>query len=220
MTKLKQILTILLICCLATVVSGCWSSREFDSLALVKGIGVDLAKEEDRVKFTVQLSKPQEQQGGGQSGGAAQQFWTTSSTGYSIFEANRNLVKTVGRQPFYSHSEVVIIGEELARQGIKPYIDLFNRDPELRRRSYIAIARGEEAEKILQSSHGIESLSAIAVKQIINGQSVTETIFASDLREFTISILSDTKDTVTAPIQLKEGGPKEKESKGKELTLY
>jgi spore germination protein KC len=205
MINFKKLVVIL---CLAVISSGCWSSREFDTLTLIKAVGIDLAKKEDRVNLTVQATKPEKQEGGGFS--AASVF---NSTGYTLFEANRNLIKPTGRKPFYSHAEVIIIGEKLARQGIKPYIDFLNRDPEIRRRAYIVIAK-DEPEKILKASHGLETISGLAIKQIINGQSISGVIFSSDLREFTISLLSDTQDPVTAPVELKKGGPQAKEEKG------
>ncbi|ADL13052.1 Ger(x)C family spore germination protein [Acetohalobium arabaticum] len=223
--NLKKTVILLLILSLAITLSGCWSAREFDTLALVKGVGIDLAEKEDRIKFTIQMISPNPQQGGGQPGGGggqagqSSQFWTTSTTGYSIFEANRNLVKTIGRKPFYPHTEVYIIGEELARQGIKPYIDFFNRDPEIRRRAYIIIAKGE-AEDILKAPHGVETVPILAVKQIIDGQSISGSIYSTNLREFTVSALSNTTDPVTAAVELRPGGPEEEGEENKDNLIY
>ncbi|MBM7623431.1 Ger(x)C family spore germination protein [Sporohalobacter salinus] len=223
--KPAKTITIFLILALVITLSGCWSNREFDTLALVKGVGIDMAQKKDRIKFTVQLTTPQQDSGGGQSSGnsgkkgQAQSVWTTSTTGYSIFEANRNLVKTLGRKPFYPHSEIYIIGEKLARQGIKPYIDFFNRDPEIRRQTYIIIAKGE-AENILKAPHEVESIPAAAIKQIIAGQNITGTIHPVDLRKFTISLLSDTMAPVTAAIELKKASPQTKDKSDKKNLIY
>ncbi len=182
---------------------SCWDSMEFESHALIKGIGIDFT-EENRIKFTVQMVKPVIP-GEGEVG-EENVTWTESITAFSLFEAARNLVKITGRRPLYSHLTVIVFGEEVARSGIAPFLDFFNREPQFRRRSSLIIARGEAAD-IMEAPHGLEIIAAKGIKDIIGGESILGTSFDIDLRKFTISLLNQTTDPVAGKIELRPGGP-------------
>lgn len=55
----------------------------------------------------------------------------------------------VARQPYYEHLQVIIIGEDLAREGIDHALDLFYRDHESRRKIKLVIAK-DTAKRALQ----------------------------------------------------------------------
>lgn len=71
--------------------------------------------------------------------------------GESIFDAIRNLVIRVGKKLYWSHAKVVIISEEIAREGVLPVLDWVYRDPETRSDIRVLIARGSKAREILLS---------------------------------------------------------------------
>ncbi len=48
----------------------------------------------------------------------------------------------VARQPYYEHLQIIIIGEELAKEGIDHPLNLFFRDHESRRKIKLVIAKG------------------------------------------------------------------------------
>ena len=214
MKRNKKIIVILIIILSVLINTGCWDRRDFEKFILIKGIAVDKAEDENRVKYTVQVIVPSPEAGGSKPAGI--DTYTLSSTGYSLYDANRNLVKQTGKKPFYGHSEVIIFSEEIAKKGISPYLDYFIRDPEIRGRSSIVVAKGE-AEDILKAKHGIETITSTGIKTMVDGVSISGTIVTVDLIHFLRQLFNDTTCAVASAIELrkKEGGAESQEqSKG------
>ncbi len=144
----------------ATLVTGCWSRRELDTLGFVMAIGVDRAVEDRKIQLTVHIAKPFAMVARSEAGGTLENkpFWVVSSTGYTVFEAMRNLVSQSPRRPYWSHSRFVLIGEDFAREGIGDILDQFQRDPRMRHRAWIVIAKGARASDLLQVEFELEPM--------------------------------------------------------------
>ncbi|MFW5787333.1 MAG: Ger(x)C family spore germination protein, partial [Halanaerobiales bacterium] len=207
-TKKRKLILALFLCLLLLPFGGCWDAREFDKLTFIKGIAIDPAEEKDRIKFSVQIVKP----GGGSQGQTPGEIASEliSSTGYTVYEANRNLIKQIGRSPFYGHNEVVIINEKLARQGINPFLDIFLRNKEIRGRVVVAISKGD-ASNILNKTHYLDNITASGIKIMLNGVSASGTIVASEIIPLETNLLNKYRDPVTSAIELKPGGPPSEE---------
>lgn len=148
---MKRLIAAFLVLILVLPLTGCWNAREINELAFVLSIGLD--KSDNGYKVTAQIAKPEtysKTTTGGTSGMEKEKpFWLVSSTGKTIFEAVRNMASVSSRRIFWSHIKVIILGEDLARSNIREIFDYFSRNPELRFRTWIAVAPGE-AGKILE----------------------------------------------------------------------
>ena len=117
------LLSTLLIC-------GCWSRKEVETLAFVTTIGIDKAEEPGKVELTLQtvdttkISPP----GSGGGGGDDKPVLNLKKTGNTVFEAIRKFNYESSRRPFFPHSQALIYGEEIAREGVGKYIDFIERD--------------------------------------------------------------------------------------------
>lgn len=176
----KDILVILLII-VSLASTGCWNRRELTTMAIVLAVGIDMA-EDDRIQLTVQIVKADEFRREGGSG--KEKFLVMTSTGYTIFDAVRNFIMESGRKLFWSHIKVIVIGEGLARDGVAPVLDFFDRDHEPRRESWLLIAKGATAKEIIEAEHKIEGIPALAVKQLVEGYRGTGIITAMNLHHF------------------------------------
>ncbi|QHE52432.1 Ger(x)C family spore germination protein [Pontibacillus sp. HMF3514] len=149
--KKITVLSLLLI-----ALTGCWSKKELDNLAIVTGIGID--KAEEGYEVTVQIINPAEV--------AAKQLTTRtavstySASGVSLFDAIRNLIEVTPRKVYMSHTRIVIFSEELAKTGISDNIDFLVRDHELRTDFYLAIAKGFSAKQMLNILTPLEKIPA------------------------------------------------------------
>ena len=205
---IKFIVVSLIIFNVTFLISGCWDNRNIDDLALIKGIALDTAEEDDRFKLTAHIVRPTPGEGGAEEQMEIDEPETISSTGYTLFEANRNLIKQIGRTPFYNHSDVIIISEEIARKGIKPYLDHLARNKEIRGRAKLIISKGEAA-KILDTPHYLEDVIAVGLEKIVNGVALSGTIIGTNLREFNIDLFDEKIDPVATAVELREGGPED-----------
>lgn len=191
--------------------SGCWNRREPGELGLVAAVGLD-KDGENKVKLTVQIIKPGEIKAPVSKGGpgSPKAVWVVSSTGNTSFEAVRNFVNQTGRRLFWAHNKVIIIGEELAADGVVRYLDFFIRDPELRRRSFVLVARGK-AEEILQAEHPLEKIPATAIEGSTKAGKNSSTSAVVNLKQFVDMLTSDSRDPVASRIELTpEEAPKKR----------
>ncbi|MGF7186370.1 Ger(x)C family germination protein [Desulfitispora alkaliphila] len=132
MNRKKHIILVLLITLI--FITGCWNRVELSERALVMGTGIDKG-EEGTVKVTIQVLQPIKKgvpAAGIGGDGSENAVWVVTSTGETLFDAARNFVKQSGRTLFWQYNEIIVIGEEAAREGILPLLDFFVRDHELR----------------------------------------------------------------------------------------
>lgn len=145
---------ILLMTCLL-LLSGCWSRRELNFLAIVEGFGVDQGPGPDKVIVSHQIVKPDVAKAGqgssGGNGGSGSSVWNLTTRGQTLFDAIRKGALKSSRRLYYGHNKIIVIGEETAKGGVSPYLDLAGRDPELRPGVWIFIARGATAEEIINA---------------------------------------------------------------------
>ena len=144
----RKVYLFLVFIILITMLTGCWSRRELNDLAIVVGMGID--KSGDQFKVTAQIINPEEiasKKGG--SGNTP--FIVYSYTGDTIYEAIRKMTKKSPRKLYAAHLRLLIIGDELAsEEGIGKALDLFSRDPELRTDYFVIVAKKTTAEQVLK----------------------------------------------------------------------
>jgi spore germination protein KC len=132
---------------LGTMITGCWSRRELNDLAITVALGFD--KKGKQYQISAQVVNPGEvATKKGSSKGAP--VVTYSETGDTVFEALHKMTTKSPRRLYLSHLRMLIISEQLAKEGIGKTLDFLSRDHELRTDFYIAVAKGLRAEKILE----------------------------------------------------------------------
>lgn len=115
MKKLFLLLLVLSNCILFT---SCEWRKEIEDITFIKVIGIDQG-----INNTIQLtvtSKFVPDENSAEETGAY-----VTVTGETIFDAVRNLNKLSTKRPFWGHTEYIIFGENLAKDGIMKYLDFF-----------------------------------------------------------------------------------------------
>ncbi|MCP1308319.1 Ger(x)C family spore germination protein [Paenibacillus tyrfis] len=154
-----QRIALLILCHLIMVstLTGCWSRRELNDISIVVGMGID--KQDGEYSLSAQVVIPEavsSKQGAG--GGIPTSI--LQSTAPTMVEAIRKMLKTSPRYFYLSHLRVLVISEEVAREGIQDILDFFSRDNELRADFYILLAKGQRAEEILSVVTRLEKSQA------------------------------------------------------------
>ncbi|NMA15165.1 MAG: Ger(x)C family spore germination protein [Clostridia bacterium] len=199
----KKILLLIILIIFAFESSACWDRQELDSLAIVFGLGIDKAASPEEIKMTAQIVKPGEIKGTseGQSGGRS--YINLSTTGDTSFRTIRNFTFQSSRKLFWSHNNVIIFGEDLAKEGLEKYIDFFLRDPEVRRTVWILIAKGP-AGTILEADPTLEKIPASDIGKLIEDRKVTSQVAGVNLHEFASRLFSKTTAPVAPLIDITE----------------
>ncbi|MEI7025332.1 Ger(x)C family spore germination protein [Paenibacillus sp. y28] len=148
--RVKQLLLLLLVLLSA---AGCWNRREAEKVEYVLAVGIDLNEQGQTVISVLtpvlEALKPQ-------TGIKQEQSKTLSVSGSTTFEAIRNYLDITGKKLFWSHMQVLLIGEKAARADVLPMINFFSSDPELRGTATVAVVKGRALD-ILESNPDITS---------------------------------------------------------------
>lgn len=160
---MKQRIFSYILCLLLTLLlSGCWNRRELDAISVVEAMGIDTL-ENGQISLTYQILNPSAVKGSSAGGGKG--VWVVTATGETVFDAIRNATTQVDRRSYFGHNKVIVIGEEAAKSGIAPLLDLATRDPELRELVYVFIAKGK-ASDILEAEHPQEKIPAKGIESL------------------------------------------------------
>jgi spore germination protein KC len=150
MNKMRLLSILLIMTILLT--SGCWDRRELENLGIVQALGLDLESgHNDEVTVTTMIAIPSElgggQTGGGGGGGGDKPgVLMVSMKAPSIYEAFNRINTLINREVSLLQNQVLIIGEELAKNGAAKWIDNLIRFREMRRTMLVFVCKGRAAD--------------------------------------------------------------------------
>lgn len=148
-------IAILFLCML--LLTGCWNRRELNEIALVVAMAID--KEDDQYLLTVQVVDPGEVASKQASSGRTP-VTTYTEKGEYLFEAIRRMTTVTPRKLYFSHLQMFVISEEIAKDGLKHSLELLTRDPEFRKDFYIVVTKDVKAKEILENLTALEKIPA------------------------------------------------------------
>ena len=128
MKKFKKIIIIFLLLIVMTLTS-CWNFKDLNTMGLLVGMGIDKT-DDDMFEVTFQIARPYIVKAISE-GSPDEAFWTFTSKGKTLFDAIRNALSTADKKIYFAHVQIIIIGEKLAKEGIKDIFDVFERGFEL-----------------------------------------------------------------------------------------
>ncbi|MGM7724009.1 Ger(x)C family spore germination protein [Metabacillus sp. Hm71] len=147
------------------LLTGCWNRIEINDIAIVTAVGLDLLEDEE-IRLTLQVAIPSKLgPTTGPTGSGDNSTFMISDTGKTFSEAYRHLQGKLSRRIFFSHSRVLLIGEELARKGVSPILDFYSRYHEPRMNSYIMFTKGNAFE-VLKNKPSLESVTAEETREL------------------------------------------------------
>lgn len=170
---------------LVPLLSGCWDRLEIDDRAVVLGVSIDAASEEEAeqeeevthvkgslpppekgmIRVGVQIALPGRiPLGPGESGGGGgdtkETVWVIYVVGHSVDDAFMNLQQQISSRIFFGHLRVIVLSEEIAKRGIANVNDFFRRNPEVRRMAWMMVSKGN-ASKLIVASPKLERVPAL-----------------------------------------------------------
>ncbi|WP_171631962.1 Ger(x)C family spore germination protein [Paenibacillus plantarum] len=154
----RAITTGLCLFSLFSLLTGCWSRHELNDISIAVGMGIDLVGE--RYKITIQTVNPSQVavKKGASSNSPA--VITYEETGMTVPEAISRLSVKAPRYLHFSHLRMVVIGEDVAREGISKPLDFLSRNMDMRTDFYFIVARQAKASEILKVISAIDPIPA------------------------------------------------------------
>jgi spore germination protein KC len=174
MSITRRVLNILLLYSVAAFLTGCWDREEVNDLALVTAAGLD-KKKDNRYELSIQIFIPRApgegqkdlNTGGGKDSGG--QTIVRTVEGATIAEAMSLMQELESRRIFWGHDKVFIIGEKLAREGIRKHIDFLIRHPQVRESAFVFVSKGN-VQDVLNFSPKVERSSAEVLRELAKSQ--------------------------------------------------
>ncbi|CAM3363976.1 Ger(x)C family spore germination protein [Paenibacillus lupini] len=198
---IRKLVSLLLAISLVLPLAGCWDRRELNELAISVAMGID--KSGSQYQVTVQVVQPGEvaMQKGGSEGMTPVTLYKAEGT--TIFEAIRKMTTVSSRKIYAAHLRIIVIGEELAREGIGDALDILSRDYELRSDSFLLIAKGTTAAHTLGILTPLEKIPANKIYESIQtSEKVWAPVISVTLDKFINDIESKGKNPVISGIKV------------------
>lgn len=155
---------------ISLLVTGCWDRREIEERLLVAAIGVDSTKDGD--VFTFQVPIPNQVIGKGSSGGSTQSggdggtIQMYGEQANTLTEAIKKIREKGTQEPFLGYTQLLLIGEEKAKQGISVVMQGLRQHPEIRRQFWPIVVKGE-AKELLNLPAKIDIINSVVIREIL-----------------------------------------------------
>jgi Ger(x)C family germination protein len=190
--------TLLTVCLMAVILAGCWDQKLLKDIRIIDINGLDLTPEGKLQNTSSVLDV----------NGIKSSQSNEIHTGTGI--TTRQLRDVLDRQisGIYSSSKrrIIIIGEDMARQGIYPYFDLLYRDPTTALNAKIAVVEGTAQEAINTENHGTKLIGEFFAK-LIQGMERKTIVPKVDLQLIHPSMLIQGNDFTVPYISKTETNP-------------
>lgn len=165
MKKIESLFAVILIVIILPFLSGCWNYRDVDRISIVSGITVD--KSPDNSKYLLAAEIVEVETGGRESILSSSKV---NAEGETFFDALRNMISTAGKKLFLSHMKVVVVSQDIAREGLIQIIDFIARDAEPRYELNLMISKEETACEILNYKAIGEELVCLKLYEMLKSQ--------------------------------------------------
>ena len=217
MRMLKNVIATLLLITVTISVTGCWDNRELNELAIVMGIALDKT-DSGGLKVTAQVARCNSEQNGsgGDSMGAYSNLVYEDS---DLFEIIRKMTTISNRQLYNSHTEVVLFSSDVAKDGVRDYVDYLVRDNEFRYTMWLAVAK-EKASEVFDATTYYDDMPATELSQLIDMQEINSLNVRVTLLDYIKSMAEESSATLLPLVEIKktddskgsEGSEKQKET--------
>ncbi|MEK3836283.1 MULTISPECIES: Ger(x)C family spore germination protein [unclassified Paenibacillus] len=192
---------------LSLLLSGCWERKELNELAFVLALGLDKAENGYNVTMQVVIPSSISSQNSGGTGGSGVPVVVYNFTVPTVYESLRKFNLISSRSPYLGHIRVLVIGEELAREGVGETLDVIKRSREPRMDFYVMVARKTTAENVLKVLTPLDRLPATKLfSSLDKSYRISSKTVAVTLDQFIEDLLLQGESPVLTGVEV-EGDP-------------
>ncbi len=216
---MKKICVILCSFIMVFVLSGCYDYIEPNDLSYVVAIGVDKGKQEGLYNYTLQFARPTQISGGSseQGGSGEETIGTVKVEAPSIYSALNVANHVISKTFTLSHTKIIVISDEIAKEGIGRIVDSAGRSTELRPTVFFCVSAGE-AGKYLESVKPVIEINPVKYYRLIFESPNSSYIPKNDSGNVFQNMKADTKQCTLPYVgvgQGSSGGSSSSESNSK-----
>lgn len=182
--------------------TGCFGSHAPNDTALINVLGLDKSENGD-YEITLLIYRPEalfsNSRARTEGGVISTPLFKTTITGKGIFEVFEKASSVIAKRLVWTHMDVIVIGEELAKDGIRPIFDFMKRENEFRLNNKVLITKGK-ASDILSINPLTENNLGAEIYNINVYSQFHTTPIVHDVAKMASLLRSDTSDPFTGEI--------------------
>lgn len=181
----KVILSLIILFCL----TGCWNYNELNDYSIVSGVAID--KDGDKYEASVLISNSPKSDSG-ESNTTQSQVVVYSGKGDSIFSALKQIGLISPKELYFGSFSVLVISEEVAKDGIDSAIDFFVRYPNARKNFYVVLSKDTKAKDTIKIMSPLSSFPSQKITDNVKTTTELQGIISSiNFNDLLSTILSD-----------------------------
>lgn len=203
------LLIILMLCLLA----GCWSKVEIEQMAFISVVGIDRADDGDLlVSFQIVNPRALARGGGGAGGGGNEPpVFVITERARTLPDALARLEEESPRVVHFKQLTAIVLGEDLARSGVRDVMDFFARHWEMRRSIWVLVAKKSAQDVLLKGAPVSEKIPGIAIKMEMERRALlAPTRYPVTLGDFLTGLTREGEDGIASSVEvgpMQEGKP-------------
>ena len=135
---------ILIIVNLLLCLTGCFNYKELNNYAIATGMAIDLSNEGYEVSFLISNSPKSNT-----SSSHDYRNVIYSGKGKTIYECVKQIGMISPKEIYIGHLSIVLLSEEVAKNGINESIEFLLQEPRSKKNFYIALTKNDKAKDVL-----------------------------------------------------------------------
>ena len=162
----KRLLLLPWIMMIALFSTSCWNYKDVENLGVVAGCAIDKTGE-GHYTLTVEMInmvvKGRESQ---------PESVILETEGETILDAIRNSISISSPKLYWSHATCLILGQDVASEGIKEILDIIFRDEELRVGIHLFVSEGKTAKELFDAKVLTAVIKSFEIDKVLSGSSL------------------------------------------------
>lgn len=159
---MKKNLLFLISIIFLTFLTGCWDYKEIEDVALVSAFAIDIDNDTGEYLINVEIIDTEE--------GINGPIFIPSLVemrGETIYDAIRNVISLTTQKLYFSHTSLVVVSQEFAKDGLAPLLDWLSRNEEPRLTISIYVSKEHTAKETLVKEAIRTKMRTFELKEII-----------------------------------------------------
>ncbi|MUT66294.1 Ger(x)C family spore germination protein [Paenibacillus sp. NEAU-GSW1] len=165
---MKKIIGIVLVALMTLTLTGCWNRVELNEIAIISGTAVDWKDGQFQLSYQIVMPSAISSQVGGSSQGASVNVFSTQ--GDSLRGAINKASRELARRLYFSHNQVLVIGESAAANGLDSLFDAYLRNTDSRETVSVFLTKGN-GRTILEQLIPLEKIPGSAIQRMMENES-------------------------------------------------
>ena len=139
------------------LLSGCWNYRDIEDIAVAMGMAIDKT-EDGEYLLTTEIAHPLDKE---------LQSYRIEAKGRTVFDCMRNTGKKLENKVYWSNAQVLILSEAVAEEGLLPFVDIAERNREIRPTLQIIVSREKTAKELFETKGLATDIISIELASIL-----------------------------------------------------